>query len=782
MTSLNEITGLAKTLTFECRKDILSGFKETDLHKYLKELFSRMEQNYVVEITHGANEFGKDLVLVRDDQFGKSAFGIVAKSGDIRGESAGRIDEIKSQVEQAFDHPATLKSMYEDLNISEVWIVLAGELSGNAQERLEKQIKYKNIRIFPIKWLVENFTIFYPQVFFEANVIDFLQVKIHDLESKHLFSKKGRTLSECFVEPLVALMDDPIDLNEEHLSVIVEKGRMPFLQLNSILKPGEKIILTGDPGVGKSMALSKLALDGFKKASELGARDTSVKHKIKTPILITAKSILSYPSGEELKKQYFGDPALLDRFEPSLLALDGLDEVSAEQRQDILEKASKLALELNCGLIITSRKVDIIRTLPANFKSYELLPFEFGRALKLFQKLITEGKVLDALREGLEKVKFQIPMVPLSLLLLIELAEEYKEIPASATELYQRFCDLMLGRWDKDKGIQVLFQYVYKEKFLAGLAFKEFFEKSRLEISRDEFNNFLQNYAKQYGWDETQIKDFVKELVERSCIISIREKVAFWHRSFLDYFIACYINDKREQIKNLNDFIANVYFDDIWSDIAFFYAGLRRELNDTILQKIFTTNKNDLATIFGKFSAARLLQAAWHSTSVIKYYGIENSINYAPVIRNKFLSIAEKSKKPIPRIFADYLVMTISSTPFSSGFLVKEIKEVFQNLSKNPSPDDNHIKMLLLLWSIQKLLDKDEKTAMINSVLESISTISDLEEQVRIYLFLRQIEERDGVTAKLVEKKLNRLFKKNPAIFKELLPPKRKGFKQKKKK
>ena len=89
----------------------------------------------------------------------------MVKRGDIRGTTRGHVDnlklhtkamlseeesvlsegnkkkleEIKSQTEQALAHPAELKSILEDLPVSKVYVVLAGEFSNNARKRLKKE-------------------------------------------------------------------------------------------------------------------------------------------------------------------------------------------------------------------------------------------------------------------------------------------------------------------------------------------------------------------------------------------------------------------------------------------------------------------------------------------------------------------------------------------------------------------------------------------------------------------------------------------------------------------
>ena len=794
LTNENTIVQQAKSLSREKRKRILMSFKETDLHKCLKELFDALEPSYTVEITHGSEEFGKDLVIVKKDKLGTDVIGVIVKTGDIRGKTLGDVDEIKtkvemafssleekmienieSQVQQAFDHPAEMKTIFKKLPISKVFIVLAGEVSRSAHKRLSREIKEAH-EIKDIDWLIDKFTSHYPQVFFEGRVIDFIQKKIQKLEKTHWLSNKGINLSGYFVEPLVAIIDIPVKLEEENLSLIIEKQRMPFSYLKPILTSTKRIILVGDPGVGKSGSLAKLTIDMLKEASKLMVHGIS-KGQIKIPILISAKEFLEVDNHETLLEKYLETPELINRFKVQVLMIDALDEITLTQGKEVIEKAKRISKKLPCALIITSRKVDIIKTPPKGFEKYELLPFEYGQALKLFEKLVKRKEILSNLKDGLEKIKFQIPMVPLSLMLLIDLVEDNKEIPASVTELYDRFYDLMLGRWDSEKGIKVLFEYFVKRSFLAELAYKEFFESNRLEISQKEFENFLNSYSSRYDWDKEKLDGLIKE-IKRAGILDIREKIVFRHRSFLDYSTALYIFDKRAEFGNLNDFIVNTYFDDTWGDVSFFYVGLMREISDIIIKKIFAFKKGGLSTCIDKFLIGRLLQAGWHSPSKMKYYGIEKAVTYAPEIREKFLMIVNKSKIKIPRIFADYIIMTISDFSLGSAFLSKEAKSLFNNLLRQQDADSLY-QALSILWAIQRFLTQSELHEAIDYYLDTLAKVPELNaiEQARSLLFLIIIEVKDKNITKTIRRKLDRLKRKYPEVFSELLPHRKKGFK-----
>ena len=203
------------------------------------------------------------------------------------------------------------------------------------------------------------------------------------------------------------------------------------------------------------------------------------------------------------------------------------------------------------------------------------------------------------------------------------------------TELYDRFFDMILGREDREKGIQVLFDYLVKKRFLAELAYSEFREKNRLEIPRADFDAFLNSYADQYGLSVEELTNFVRE-IDRASILNQREDVKFRHRSFLDYFAAFYVYENREYIPTLNDLIVETYFDDIWSEVSFFYIGLQRRINQNLLEKFYSFEGKELTSEMDKLLSGRLLQAGWHSPTQQHVFGIENAIRYAPRVQRNF--------------------------------------------------------------------------------------------------------------------------------------------------
>lgn len=782
----DELIQLAKTISIDERKNILISFKETDLHVHIKELLGKMDSNNLIEITHGSEEHGNDLVMVKNDVFREIIIGVIVKVGNIGAKTKGKTDEIKSQVEQSLAHPVILKSIPDRiLNISEVWIMISGNLTKGAYGRLEKEVMTKgnNIRIdFGIDWLVENFTNYYPQVFYEGMLMDFLADKILQLESSEsMFTQRGKTLTDCFVDPLISDIGVPEKFDDETYRVIIEKQRFPFHKLKKIIKSGSKIIIFGDPGVGKSIALNKYVLDQLREAWA-SAIKKELSNKMEIPIKITASKFLTINSCEELIHHCI-DPytEIYNRINVTTLIVDGLDEVPSTNRDELLDKAKDFSKQFGCSLIISTRKTDLVKNPPEGFERCELLPFNYSQAIELYNKLILDQNILNALKKGLESIRYQVPMTPLSLFLLLKIVEARKEVPASITELYDQFSDIMLGKYDLEKGIMVLFEYHIKKKFLAELAFKEFFEKKRLEMLEIEFKSFLKNYANIYGWDEEQLVEFTWEIERAGILIHKKNMISFSHSSFLDYFGAFHIWDTREKIENLEDFIVKIYFEDFWRDVAFFYIGLQRKIEISLLNKIFEYPKEDLTTYAEKFLTGRLLQAGWHSTADAMFHGLQGAISYSPIIKEKFSKMIEKSEKPVPKILPDFLVMIMSDLSFGSMILLDKGESLFNSLASKPSYQNSYM-MLSLLWSYHRFMSRENIQKSMNIILDVVEKIpeSNIEEKAKIISLLMFISQEDETFIKILQKKQVKIIKNSPEIFKRLLGvSKKKGFRKK---
>jgi len=784
----------ARSLSHDQRRQILDGFRETELHVHLRDLFAKMEPDYLIEITHGADELGKDLVIVKRDRFITDVIGVVVKLGNIRagtleevddlkakstlvlsGAGTKKLSEIESQIDQAKAHPAELKRVFARLPVSKVFVVIMGNVSKRARERLEREIA-DGVKVFDADWMVESFTDFYPQVYFEGRILHFVEKMIHEFESKHWLSKKGKSLSDYFIDPVVAKGELPNNFasDEETLTQLIDIERVPFSTITQAIKERKRLVIVGDPGSGKTNCLVKLTLDLLHAAARQSTRSTAERTtKVPIPINLHAREFVEIASADKLLDAVGLPQEIRHRLEVVVMIADGLDEVKPNGRSAVLANAIRIADELRCGLIVSSRKIDVVKLPPVGFQRFELMPFEIGQAVRLLEKLISNQQILANLKEGIERFETRLPMMPLSLLFLIELAEGSQEVPASATELYDRFVDMALGRYDRDKGIEVLFEYFLKKKFLSEFSFHELFSKDRLVCPRMDFDHYCAAFAAMHNVDCTR---FTEE-VERSSIVDVGETVAFRHRSFLDYFVGFYLTENRAEIPDINGYVAARYFDELWCDVAFYYFGLRRQIPEAALERIFAHEGTGFFATVSKFVFGQLLQAGWSSPTGVKYKGMERALGYSESIVTQLNETFDKRKARTPRVVADALMMGLAEYSFKSSFLAIEGRQLVTDLITK-GDRDSIFKSLPMLWAMRSFIPLPELGKLTDQLMDLSKKLKglDIRDQARILVGLKIINRDNKKAVKRIGARIQSLADSSPEVIKALLPLRKKGF------
>ena len=783
MTLKSGLSRRARQMPVEDRIAKLMSFEEGDFHKNLAKLFSGIDRDAVVKITHGSKEFGADVVVIRKDQIRESVASVVVSMGHLRGETGGRIERIMSQVKQCFDIPREISTRVDQTRTTEVWLVLVGEIGENARKRLDYQVRqeYKSaLTVLDIEWLVRNFTEEYPEVFLGGEVLDFIEERIEALETTASLSKRASNLNltEWYVEPYLSTGGMPIDIDEGGDKITISSHKVQFRTLKSILERDRRLIVSGEAGVGKTTALSKLVLDMLRDISDsiVGGRQ---RENIELPVFMSARDILECDTCESFSAKCVEKRQLMNGFEIGIVVLDGLDEVSSENREIVLEKAAKLCGEKKWNLVIGSRKIDVIKNPPKGIGVYELLPFEISQAVKLFEKIVKEGQLLTTLKDGLSKVINQLPMTPISLTILIEIAEEHGEVPASLADLYNRYFEMVLGKWDfRDKGIELLFQYETKLHFLAELAWTEFTNKSKVERTKNEFDEFVENYIKKFGFESSWIKKFVSE-IERAGLIETKDMVSFKHRSFLDYFAALYIFNHQDEFKDVEELVTKLYFSDLWSDVSFYFIGIRRSINKKLLESIMGYEGKDFGTSISKYTIGRLLQAGWLSTMEMKYSGLQLGLSHLIPIRDKLEESFYKTKPSPGMIFADFLPIITAEWTMGSVTLIGALQRLYVEVSKQRTKE-GFWKRIATIWALWKFLSVKDREECISELLGDISETSELtaEEKSTILLLMIVIEDKSKAIKNAIDRRLKKLAKQHPELFRKLLPPPKEGFRK----
>ncbi len=749
----------AQALPFDRRKKMIEQLGEIELQKHLKELFSAMDSNLEVSITHGPDEYGKDLVLVRHDPISTQARAVVVKCGSITGKANGPIDTIKSQVGMALDHPYSPDGI-KQISISEIIIVASGNISTNAKERLEREFQKFPILFYDLATLVKLFTAHYPRVFFGGYEYDYLSREIVRLDNAHMFANRNLTLSQAFIEPTL----QKVSLTTGKAQALTaKKSIVKMADLPRLIKRKRRLTLIGEAGCGKSALLKKLTIDEMRRCRDSLFSSSSEK----APIYCEAKSLVDCGDSSNLLDTMKSLASFPESLSIGTIYVDGMDEARASDRTDLISLLNILSEIEDIPIVISSRCGDYFES--AEWDTYEISAMKTQQALSLCEKVLDDQAIINSLKTGIHQIQNSFDLTPLAVFLLVDIIEEHQEIPASIAELYEQYADSVLGKFDKDKGIEVLFEYELKKRFLGELAYEMFVKKEVDSISMSDFWGFGQNYFTDYDWPLDNWEAMIEEL-NRSCLIvtsTIDQMLQFKHRSFLEFFASYHLHTNPDEDIDTIGRAIELYFDSFWTDVAFYYFGLRKSMTLSVLDNIFSYEKDDPFSLICKMRVGRLMQACWHSKIDVKIDGLARSCKYAIPIRESFLSYIEEENPDTPPIISDIILISISLESFNSVFLSAQIVQI---LLDSKLDSETVIPLLCLFAGASTLIDLDTKMTLTEKFMKVLQTFDNKELEGRGLFYLLYASDDEGEVQKAIKRRLRVFAKKYPSIIKGLLP------------
>ncbi len=233
----------------------------------------------------------------------------------------------------------------------------------------------------------------------------------------------------------------------------------------------------------------------------------------------------------------------------------------------------------------------------SGFEKTELLPFNISQALKLVEKIIPNNKsksnaFTKAMKDSM--LSSSILRTPLALTLMAILYRDetidLEELPANITELYNKFTDTYLDRWDNSKGVSQQYKYEQTKNILGFIAMEIHSSESSNYITEDDLEIFLTNLRKEYNYEEIDNpKDFIKHLKLKSGVLNFDKNThtfTFFNHYFQEYFVSLCIDENNEQELKDN------FFEEWWENAIVFYCG-KNPRRDTFILDI---SKNVIPT------------------------------------------------------------------------------------------------------------------------------------------------------------------------------------------
>ena len=696
----------------------LSGLKKEvdDLHPHLKEFFSRLKNINRVEYTHGSNEWGADFILTKtDDLTGDSIYvGVLVKNKTL---TQSTIDDVHKQIAEC-KMERLIGNGQHRVKMNEVWVIVNGNITKNAKDKIY-QTQAFGVKLTDRKGLAGlmskcNYS-------FSEGLPTHISICLS--RQFHLAEKlKSQSVGLGFSESGSIFMDQRVVKRESTQYThrgLMQKSRKSRggkkISIKSAIKDNHTFVLYGEPGSGKSKMLQNVActyagIEEFKKMKMI-------------PILISCKEML-----EEHDKKI---DCLIANFEEEhhladidsefyyMVIIDGIDECNLpqdERLQIIREWKKESASEKIKKLIFASR--DYIDPKIINIPIYQIAdvsPKEIVRIIKeQLSYLDTVNQIIIDLQHS--NIFHSLPKSPLATIILIDLLKDEKgrhELPANLTDLFEKYVECSLGRWDTDieEGVKQK-RYEAADKILTRIAVY-MLDQGITQLNENEAKGFFQKYLSERNLGINQNELFDRITIHSNLIYLDDGIFRFRHKTIAEFFYAkSFSNAKLDEL-------GESVFDIWWTHVLFFWIGLQKDCPKQLEKINAIKPQHEYGKVMKAINMANILLAGYatpydHIQNILKSIFIDTSEHIENVL-NKRVENSGFYKLSIMRTL--FFFRLIMDHEYSRPFFKKAIENGLIEIEDLNIDDNIKATSLFLLNLAHASLDgEDIFTGMIRKL------------------------------------------------------------------
>ncbi|TEU16182.1 MAG: NACHT domain-containing protein, partial [Anaerolineales bacterium] len=430
-----------------------------ELHPLLHALLPKLQNVIDVEYTHGASEMGADFVIsYRNEIFQNTEYiGVIAKVGKV----VQDFSDIERQIDEC-SIPRTFFGGKEKICLDEIWVVVTQNISKGAQEKIHEKYSLRKITFVDgsrLANLIDKYMpVFWSQVSLEVG--EYLTA----LHARNEEADRALSLIQIGDEGLY-IKQDIYEFPRLEYRIKMRKKRVKprKVSIEDILGQQKLVLIEGGMGSGKSKLIRRI-----------------VERSTRPEVFIQTKTVPVPTTYRELQDCFGGDiQRLIEETVPEelrlkhddasfLVLIDGIDEKNVpmeEQIQALSSLTECVRTTTRTKAIVTSRYLaglDNTCELEHEIARYELPPLSLRKTIEFLKALCTKLNLSNRLIEDLKRSQLfkELPRSPIAAILLAKLLNENpKDLPSNITELYAQYTELMLGRWDIDKGLQTMKEY-----------------------------------------------------------------------------------------------------------------------------------------------------------------------------------------------------------------------------------------------------------------------------------------------------------------------------------
>lgn len=582
----------------------------------------------------GPDEKGKDAIFIDEDSLGiKNVYVLQTKKGrlNLSKNVNANVIEAETQLKTALDTKIYLTKTKERKYPTKAILCASGQINEHARQHIVQAVKDPRIEFFDGDDLIPLIDKHMPELWLglDAEVLPYFKQITQSIESLNENLAISDLLPGALPDAAADKLFVPLYLYRIVTKTQKRRGqvqRIPGFEkipISGLLKkPSRRFLILGDAGSGKSTCIRRLtyilAQKGLVKSSDS-----------KLPIMLRASEIAKKENASIVEICHEETKRLLNSFTPRfsvrdlrdgkvVVLIDGLDEISNDlARKSVLNSIERFSnLYPNCGVVITSREHPSILTSDGEsdslkeFITYFISPIDLPQAFQLVDKLrIQKNLSSENSKEIIRRLKqiHGMDLNPLLVTMFVATSDYSKqEIPANITELFKKYTEMMLGRWDASKGLAQQYQAPLKDFIITKVAY----EMHRCEVTNIELEEFKKIAAKElenrgHKADCSQIMDEIF----RSGLFRIYGKTIEFRHLLLQEFFAGRGIPTKESLETL----VSKYW---WRRAIVFYFGNNPSEIGGIAHIVKTTSSRKLSEIYSASLTVGLALQACYLTEV----------------------------------------------------------------------------------------------------------------------------------------------------------------------
>lgn len=404
--------------------------------------------------------------------------------------------------------------------------------------------------------------------------------------------------------------DVPRSIYEFYECISLKKDKNIYINsnnINNILKEGNKILITGTGGIGKTIMLKHFYLNAIETTSlipilielrKINGSDIKTFNLKKYIIHILKKSNLN------LEDKYFEYTFKEGYY---IFLFDGFDEIEENLKLLLTKEIQEFALFYDKNFYIISSRPSNEFISWNDFLELKSLSLNKNQALSLINKLYYDEKVKDKfcyeLKNGLFEKYKTFASIPLLLIIMFLTFEDNATIPNKINEFYEQAFSVLFHKHDATKGtysreIQCKLGYEDFKKAFSYFCFRTYFE-SKYNFTYDEIISYIYEINKKDPETfKMKAECFLHDLLNSVCVIlEDGLEYKFVHRSFQEYFAALYarnLSDEKQKMFFSSYFLNNIPGKDSKNFYQILYEIQKERFVINILEPFIESVENEV--------------------------------------------------------------------------------------------------------------------------------------------------------------------------------------------